>query len=342
LVLAANAPDVDVLSYVRGGYFALSFRRGITHGWPALIILPFLVTGVILAWDRLVRRRRDPTLAPVRKGPTLALSALGVLTHPTLDWMNDYGMRWGLPFNGTWSYGDALFIIDPWIWLLLGGSVFLAARPVGRAMGGWAFLLVATSILVVASLPAARVGWACGVSSILLLWKAGLPVSIAARRRLTATACILVTFYIAGLAALDGVARREVREAAAAVGLTARDVMASPVGGNPFTSNVRIATQDSYVPGAHRWLRSPRVTLSVESAVLLEAGPPTLTDGERAEVIERAKAVPAARDYLIWSRYPYVRVEPEGDRWRVRFADARYDGVRGAGGLGGIEVMVAR
>jgi hypothetical protein len=67
-----------------------------------------------------------------------------------------------------------------------------------------------------------------------------------------------------------------------------------------------------------------------------------LTDGERAEVIERAKAVPAARDYLIWSRYPYVRVEPEGDRWRVRFADARYDGVRGAGGLGGIEVMVAR
>ena len=30
LVVAANAPDIDVLSFVRGPYFALSFRRGIT------------------------------------------------------------------------------------------------------------------------------------------------------------------------------------------------------------------------------------------------------------------------------------------------------------------------
>jgi inner membrane protein len=59
LVVAANAPDVDMLSYVRGPYFALSFRRGITHGWPALVVLPLLVAAAMLAWDRCVRRPRS-------------------------------------------------------------------------------------------------------------------------------------------------------------------------------------------------------------------------------------------------------------------------------------------
>ena len=64
LVIAANAPDVDVLSYARGEWFALSFRRGITHGVPALIVLPWLVAGAVMAWDRGVRRRRSPDAPP--------------------------------------------------------------------------------------------------------------------------------------------------------------------------------------------------------------------------------------------------------------------------------------
>ena len=57
--------------------------------------------------------------------PGAALAALGVVTHPVLDWLNNYGMRWLMPFDGRWFYGDALFIIDPWVWLVLGGSLFL-------------------------------------------------------------------------------------------------------------------------------------------------------------------------------------------------------------------------
>jgi inner membrane protein len=93
-VVAANAPDVDVLSYAGGPYLALSFRRGITHGVPAMLVLPFVVAGAMLAWDRWVRRRREPTAPAAPYGALLALSALGVLTHPALDWLNTYGMRW--------------------------------------------------------------------------------------------------------------------------------------------------------------------------------------------------------------------------------------------------------
>ncbi|MDP9176491.1 MAG: metal-dependent hydrolase, partial [Gemmatimonadota bacterium] len=52
---------------------------------------------------------------------------------PTLDWMNSYGMRWLMPFNGRWFYGDSLFIIDPWLLLVLGLGVWLSRRRERRS-----------------------------------------------------------------------------------------------------------------------------------------------------------------------------------------------------------------
>jgi inner membrane protein len=42
--------------------------------------------------------------------------------------MNVYGVRWLMPFDGTWFYGDSLFIVDPWLWLLLGAAWLLGRR----------------------------------------------------------------------------------------------------------------------------------------------------------------------------------------------------------------------
>jgi len=147
LMLAANAPDIDVLIYLVGNeYDALAFRRGWTHGPLALLALPFAVLGVALAWDRWVRRRRDPRATPARAGPLLALAALGVLTHPALDWLNNYGIRLLMPFSLRWFYGDAVFIIDPWIWLALGGALFPIHSRSKAAITGWAiFAALATA-----------------------------------------------------------------------------------------------------------------------------------------------------------------------------------------------------
>lgn len=147
LLIGANLPDVDVFAYIWGADFALGFRRGWTHGVPALVLWPFVLTGLLLAWDRWVRRRRRPDAEPARPRELLLVSTLAILTHPFLDWLNNYGMRWLMPIRGTWYYGDVLFIIDPWIWLALGLGVFWSRRRRGSRPARWALAAVAVYIL---------------------------------------------------------------------------------------------------------------------------------------------------------------------------------------------------
>lgn len=339
LVVAANAPDVDILSFVNGPYFALAFRRGITHGWPALVVLSFVVTAGILAWDRLVRRRRDPGADPARGRAVLALAAIGLLTHPALDWMNTYGMRWWLPFDGRWSYGDALFIIDPWIWLALGGAVFLAHRPgPGGALAWGSLAALATVAVGYGAGPAALLPWALGLGAIVALRRRGGddPVRRARRARLALAAG---TAYVALMVVQGPLAARAVRAEAVAAGLEVEDVMVAPVPGNPLRADVEVLTPDGVVPGSHAWL-PPSVSLDPAEGVRRLAKPPALPDATASAIVEAARDHPDVRAFLTWSRYPLVVVTPIETGWNVRFTDARYDDRPEAGSLAGLTVVV--
>ena len=340
LVLAANAPDIDVVSYIRGEYFALSVRRGITHGWPALLALPLVVTGVMLLYDRFVRRRRKPSAEPARLRPLLALSVIGVLTHPTLDWMNTYGMRWGMPYSRVWTYGDSLFIMDPWIWLVLGGAVLLASSPSGAGLVGWGLMLVLTS-LVVLSFPLgflAKSLWVGGLVTIVVLrFRRGTRTAL---HRAPATALAIVGAYIVIMMGANFEARSQVRAAAVSGGLTVQDVLVAPLPADPFHAEVEVLTASGFVPGIHRWLGSPRVQLYPEDIVPLLEGPEGVPVAELERLAARARLEPDVARYLVWSRYPYVRIESEGTSWWVQFSDARYDGRPGTSGLTGLRVQI--
>ena len=56
-----------------------------------------------------------------------------MLSHPLLDFLNTYGVRFLAPFSWEWFYGDALFIVDPWVWIALSAGVFLSLRRARRA-----------------------------------------------------------------------------------------------------------------------------------------------------------------------------------------------------------------
>jgi inner membrane protein len=135
LVLAANAPDIDVVTMVTTDVW-MFYRRGWTHGPVAMVVLPLALTGLMLAWDRLVRRRRTPGAPPARPRALLSLSVLGTLSHPLLDYMNSFGIQLLRPFSRTWFYGDALYIVDPWLYAILGAGALLAFVRRRRPDGG--------------------------------------------------------------------------------------------------------------------------------------------------------------------------------------------------------------
>jgi inner membrane protein len=285
LMLAANAPDIDVFVLFLGSYAGLAFRRGWTHGPLALVLLPLVLTGLMLAWDRFVRRRGDrgATHAPVPAGATLLIACIGVVSHPALDWLNTYGVRLLMPFSGEWFYGDAVFIIDPWLWLL-----FIAA---------------------------------------LVPWRRTL-------RRVQILGAIAAAYVIAMIGA-SMVAESMARGAAEAAGITGiEEVMYQPAPAQPHRGSLIFATRDAYTFGTFRWFAGAgRVTFLPDP---IPRGDWTASD------VRRAMADPRVRDYLVWSRFPFVRTEHTAEGTAVFFGDARFTDGRASGALQGIRVVLGR
>jgi len=138
MILAANVPDIDVVSGLGGSLSYLEWHRGYTHSLafaPLLAVIPLLVV-----WRFSLRY--------------YLFSLAGVFSHLLLDWTNVYGVRLLLPFSGRWLRLDQTDIVDPWILTIF----FLAlaapalARMVGSEIGskktsgarrGWAYFALA-------------------------------------------------------------------------------------------------------------------------------------------------------------------------------------------------------
>ncbi len=283
LMFAANAPDIDVFVLFLGSYAGLALRRGWTHGPIALVLLPLALTGLMLAWDRFVRRRgaRGASLARVPAGATLLIAFFGVVSHPFLDWLNTYGVRLLMPFSHDWFYGDAVFIIDPWLWLLFTAALVRWRRTLRR-------------VQVVGAIAAAYILAMIGAS-----------------------------------VAAEPIAHR----AAVAAGITGiEEVMYQPAPAQPHRGSLVIATREGYAFGTFRWFGSAgRVTFH----------PDRVSRGDwTAAEVRRAMTDSRVRDYLVWSRFPFVRTEPTPAGTAVFFGDARYTNGPSGGSLRGIRVVI--
>jgi len=126
LMIAANIPDIDVVVFLTDTP-SVEFRRGWTHGIVAQLVLPLLTTAAIVAFDRL-RRRQAETGPPLSVGWLLVLGYAGIYSHVALDFLNNYGVRLLAPVDWRWFYGDALFIVDLWLWVALAAGIWLTRR----------------------------------------------------------------------------------------------------------------------------------------------------------------------------------------------------------------------
>jgi inner membrane protein len=127
LVLAANAPDIDIVTLAGGQLNYLNYHRHLTHSLPALPVMALLPVVAV----RLFTRR------PFRWLPAYAISLAAVASHLLLDYTNVYGIRWLLPFSGRWFHLDLTSLVDLWIWavLLVGLAGPVLVRLVNAEIG---------------------------------------------------------------------------------------------------------------------------------------------------------------------------------------------------------------
>lgn len=134
-VLAANAPDSDILVLFFGDRWDyLQNHRGITHSFVGTALLALLLPLIFYGVDRAWARLRDKAPKTKLRG-LLIVSIVVSATHPLLDWTNNYGIRLLLPWNPRWFYGDLVFVIDPFMWMVLGVAAFLLISKTRIATG---------------------------------------------------------------------------------------------------------------------------------------------------------------------------------------------------------------
>lgn len=121
LLLAANVPDIDALSFFGGTAAYLAQHRTWSHSLVGAAVLGAGVGAAVWAWAR--RRPKGPP--PVW---ALALAgALGGLSHSLLDWSTPYGIQLLWPFRRTWYALDWFPIVDFWLLLILLAGVAVPA-----------------------------------------------------------------------------------------------------------------------------------------------------------------------------------------------------------------------
>ena len=118
-IIAANLPDIDLaysaITPMPVGY--LLHHRGHTHTIAGLGALALLL---VLAYRLL------PPVRAMRAGDRWRLWLLitaALASHLAMDALNSYGVHPFYPIDNRWYFGDAVFIFEPALWLVLGVAV---------------------------------------------------------------------------------------------------------------------------------------------------------------------------------------------------------------------------
>jgi len=109
LMLAANIPDIDIVTIAGGTFNYFLYHRGITHAIAMIPVMALLPVLFVCAVSRTTSGWKAAYI----------LSIIGVASHLLLDWTNAYGVRFLLPFSSQWFRLDLNSLTDLWIWGVL-------------------------------------------------------------------------------------------------------------------------------------------------------------------------------------------------------------------------------
>lgn len=122
ILLASNAPDIDVGVTFWGAGKYLEFHRGPTHGPLGVVGLAAVVAALV--WFGHKRWDRGHTDPPATFAMLWAVSMLGVAGHIVMDLPTSYGVRSLSPFTWAWFGIDWMPIVDVYLLAILGGGLW--------------------------------------------------------------------------------------------------------------------------------------------------------------------------------------------------------------------------
>ena len=320
LLIGANIPDIDAAAMFISSDFSLLVRRGWTHGILALLIWPFLLTGIMLGIDRLIdnwfsARKRQEQVPPMKPVILLGISFLAVWSHPLLDLLNTYGIRLLMPFSGAWFYGDTLFIIDPWFWLLAGAGVVLARSKSWFGISGWILLGAAVTALITTTdvVPfTMKIIWLTGLAVIIVVrwsgWHRG------ANRPIALSLLLTLVLYIAFMFTGSKLTASHAKSHLTNQGIDVQQVMPNPLPARPLLRSGVAVSESNYYRFRINWLRPDSFELSGEPIPIVEPD----------RIIKAALNSPDIQGLRNWIRFPYYEVQQLDGGWKVIIRDLRY------------------
>lgn len=319
LVISSNLPDIDVVVQLSGGTVSyLEHHRGFTHSFLGLAVLSFALTALMVFLDRKFRLRRDPFRRPIRPVRIMALAWLGGLGHLFMDFTNVYGVRPFLPFSERWFYGDLAFIVDPWIWLILGSTAaWLTMKDAARAVF-WIAIAAGASLLVAFAFHEPTPDFPVAIPLMTrVVWFFGLAVVVAgalsgwARKgaRLAQSSLLILSVYYAGMwfAHQTAIGRAVETPPADNTGLIA----AWPTPANPLVWQT-VATADKSIYLRYVSLLGPPVEWRELSAL----------DPKFIDALGRDER---ARVFLSFARYAAAQVQESADGTTITLRDLRFN-----------------
>lgn len=312
-VVAANLPDGDLV-YTRitpPPLGALLHHRGHTHTVVGLVVLGLAIAAVCL-----LPRVRDG-VPPAMRGRLWGLIAVALVSHLVLDGWNSYGVHPFWPFTSRWFYGDAVFILEPWLWLLLGASA------IANTMNAAARNVIGVALAGIVSLGAFF--RQIPIVSLIALVVAALALGLVLRRRAPrARAAVALAFTATFVATLFGLREQAHDEILADLGPAARprvvDVILSPNVANPLCWTALAIVRDE--PGAAYELRRGDVALATRAGCGGERARAVVWTAPRMQSLVELRALYRTdcwvRGWLQFGRAPEIA---DG-----AISDARYSG----------------
>jgi inner membrane protein len=313
LVVGSNLPDADAVAGFWGKAAFLEHHRGISHSLLGLAVETAILGGLCAWCERRAQSPIDRVVAPQR-GPWLA-AAVGLFSHLALDFLNSYGVRPLLPFSKQVFYGDMLFIVDPWAWILFGGAAALAGartRAGSVALAAIGLFAIGVGVLHPRAPGELRWVWPVAATVIALLRMAGVGL-----RRPTVTVCATLAVFLIYCAGM----RMAGAEAASRAMIEIRSSLQpdekilrwsrAPMPANPFRWNVIMETEHSI------WTRFGKL------------GSPSVTQWRIARNLDTPALFALAGDSRVgvwrdFARHPFVIVRAEEPGKCVFLCDARY------------------